>query len=222
MENNRKIKILIADDHELYLDGLKSFLAGSDIYEVVGEAQNGEELVRLSLQLRPRIVLTDLRMPVMTGAVAIRKLLKASPEIKCMILTSYDNEYSIVEALEAGAVGYITKNMAKKELFEALNQVSRGLPYFCRTTTTKMVRLIAKSHFNPFIKEKQLLFTETEKKIIHMVCEEKNNQEISNKLCMSIRTVENNRARILKKMHVKTSAGVAIYAIKHGLFWMDY
>lgn len=221
MDTNHKIKILIADDHELYLDGLKGFFAGNEIYEVVGEAANGEELVRLSSLLQPQIILSDLKMPVMSGAAAIQLLLKENPAIKCMVLTSYDNEHSIVEALEAGAIGYITKNMAKKELFESLTQVSRGLPYFCRSTSAKMVRLVSRSHFNPYIKEKQLLFSETEKKIIHLICEDKSNQEISERLFMSIRTVENNRSRILKKMNVKTAAGVAIYAIKHGMYLLD-
>lgn len=221
MENKHKIKILIADDHELYLDGLKGFFTGNEAYQIVGEASNGEELVNRSAQLQPQIVLTDLRMPIMDGATAIKHLLKINHTIKCIVLTSYDNEHSIVEALEAGAIGYITKNMAKKELFEALHQVSRGHPYFCQSTSAKMVRLIARSHFNPYIKDRQILFSDSEKQIIRMICEEKNSHEISELLFLSIRTVENNRFRILKKMNVKTAAGVAIYAIKHGLFFVD-
>ncbi len=221
MKNKQKIKILIADDHELYLDGLKGFFAGNDTYEIVGEATNGEELMKQAIRLRPQVLLTDLKMPVMNGPKAIRELLKINTHIKCIVLTSYDNEHSIVEALEAGAMGYITKNMVKTELFEALNQVCRGMPYFCRTTSAKLVRLVAKSYFNPYTREKHFLFSTTEKKVIEYICEEKSNQEIGELLNLSVRTVENNRSRILKKMHVKTPAGIAIYAIKNGLYFPE-
>src|SRR5436190_1217058 len=126
MENEHSIKVLIADDHELYLDGLKGFFSGNDQYRVVGQAFNGEQLITLAARLNPHIVLTDLRMPLMKGAAAIRSLLKVNPSIKCIVLTSYENDISIIEALEAGAKGYITKNMPKKDLFAALDQVCRG------------------------------------------------------------------------------------------------
>lgn len=215
-----KIKLLIADDHDLYLDGLKNFLDGNSVYEVVGEAVNGEDLVRKAINLAPHVILTDLRMPQMSGAAAIKQIVTDNSSVRCLVLTNYDNEYSIVEALEAGAIGYITKNMPKEELIEALDQVSRGHPYYCQTTSTKMIRLLAKSNFDPYIRQRQSQFSETEKTIIRLVCQEMSNLEISQALFMSIRTIENNRSRIMKKMNVKTAAGVAIYAIKNDLFFL--
>lgn len=215
------INILIADDHELYIDGLKRFFDGNDTYRIIGEAYNGEQLVRLAKTLKPNIILTDLRMPIINGTEAIKDIVQVLPEVKCVVLTNYENDLSIIGALEAGAKGYITKNMPKKELFTALDQVCRGYPYFCMTTNIKMVRLLGKSRFNPYFPQEQAEFNDQERKIINMICKEKTNREIAEELFLSTRTVENNRARIYKKMEVKSSAGVAIYAIKHGMLSID-
>jgi DNA-binding NarL/FixJ family response regulator len=218
MENKHTIKVLIADDHEIYLDGLRKHLAGNEMYQVVGEAANGEELVRKAAQLNPQVILTDIRMPRLDGPSAIKQILRSNPEVKCIVLTGYENELSIIDALEAGAKGYLTKNMPKKDLFAALDQVCRGYPYYCVTTSAKMVRLIGRSNFNPYKDFKKIQFSETEKKIILLMCEEKDNREIASLLFLSVRTVENNRSRIFKKINARTTAGIAIYAIKHGIY----
>jgi DNA-binding NarL/FixJ family response regulator len=216
-----QIRILIADDHELYLEGIKGFFMNNEVYHIVGEASNGEELVRKAKTLDPHVILTDLRMPLLEGSLAIEKIIQWKPSVKCVVLTNYENDVSIIEALEAGAIGYITKNMPKSELFTALEQVCKGYPYYCRTTNTKMIRLLGRSHFNPYKYEQSIVFSELELKIVHMICLEKTNEEIAKILCLSRRTIENNRAQIYKKMQVKTSAGVAIYALKQGLFSFD-
>lgn len=215
---NSQIRILIADDHELYLEGIKGFFRNNEVYHIVGEASNGEELVRKAKLLDPHVILTDLRMPLLEGSLAIEKIIRWKPSIKCVVLTNYENDVSIIEALEAGAIGYITKNMPKYELFTALEQVCKGYPYYCRTTNTKMIRLLGRSHFNPYRYDQSITFTDLELKIIHMICLEKTNEEIAKILFLSRRTIENNRALIYKKMQVRTSAGVAIYALKQGLF----
>lgn len=143
---DNQIRILIADDHELYLEGIKGFFSDNEMYHIVGEASNGEELVKKAKTLDPQIILTDLRMPLLEGSIAIEKIIQWNPSIKCVVLTNYENDVSIIEALEAGAIGYITKNMPKSELFTALDQVCKGYPYYCRTTNTKMIRLLGRSH----------------------------------------------------------------------------
>ncbi len=216
-----QIRILIADDHELYLEGIKGFFRNNEVYHIVGEASNGEELVRKAKLLDPHVILTDLRMPLLEGSLAIEKIIQWKPSIKCVVLTNYENDVSIIEALEAGAIGYITKNMPKSELFTALEQVCKGYPYYCRTTNTKMIRLLGRSHFNPYKYDQSIIFSDLELKIIHLICLEKTNDEIAKILFLSRRTIENNRALIYKKMQVRTSAGVAIYALKQGLFSFD-
>lgn len=216
-----QIRILIADDHELYLEGIKGFFRNNEVYHICGEASNGEELVRKAKLLDPHVILTDLRMPLLEGSLAIEKIIQWKPSVKCVVLTNYENDVSIIEALEAGAIGYITKNMPKSELFTALEQVCKGYPYYCRTTNTKMIRLLGRSHFNPYKYNQSIIFSDLELKIIHMICLEKTNEEIAKILFLSRRTIENNRASIYKKMQVRTSAGVAIYALKQGLFSFD-
>mgnify|MGYP001574850895 CR=1 FL=1 len=184
-------------------------------------AQNGEELVYKASQLHPHIVLTDLRMPLLDGTSAIKTILMTHPDIKCVVLTGYENELSIIDALETGAIGYITKNMPKKDFFTALDQVSNGYPYYCPTTSSKMIRLIGHSSFNPYSDFKKGNFSQTERKIIQLICEEKDNRQIASLLFMSVRTIENNRSRILKKINVITTAGIAIFAIKHGLYLLQ-
>lgn len=219
--NKTPIRILLADDHELYLDGLKGLFQTQPIYQVVAEAHNGVELVALAELYQPQIVLTDLRMPMLSGAQAINKITLARPTCKCLVLTNYENDISVIEALEAGASGYITKNMPKQELFTALAQISRGYPYFCQATNAKMVRLISKSSYNPFSNKKPAWFTDHERTLIYLICLQKSNQEIAQALSLSTRTIENSRARIYKKMNVKTSAGVVIYAFKHNMVSMS-
>lgn len=211
---------MLADDHELYLDGLKNLFKNQQRYNIVGTARNGKDLIQLAESLHPQILLTDLRMPVVDGTSAIRKLKEKIPALQCLVLTGYDNEHYLLDALEAGAMGYINKQMPKELLFEALDQVSRGLPYFCNSTTKKMIKLMSKSAYNPFKKEVSDKFSTTERNIILLLCEELSNQEIANRLYLSSRTVENNRSRILKKMGVKSTVGIAIYAIKHGMYWV--
>jgi DNA-binding NarL/FixJ family response regulator len=221
MEILYKIKVLVADDHDLYLDGLRGFFAGNEVYEIVEEASNGEELVAKAARFKPHIVLTDLNMPLMSGTQAIRTLLKENPKQACLVLTNYENDFSIIEALEAGARGYITKNMAKRELFTALDSICAGQNYYCRNTSGKLARLLGKSNFNLQMPLKKRMFSDTERRIIQLICEEKESREIAELLFMSVRTVDNNRARILRKMNVRSSTGIVVYAIKNGMYLLD-
>ena len=220
MNASSPIKLIIADDHEIYRDGLVSNFQNNPLYELVGTCINGDQLVRATANAKPDVVLTDLKMPVLSGVEAIRIIHTAQPAVRTLVLSNFDTEYLIVEALDAGATGYITKSMPKKDLDEAIESVYNNIPYYCKTTTTKLAKMIRNSYYNPYQKGKQELFTELEKKIIRQICEGKSCQESGELLFMSGRTVETHRGRIFKKMNVKTLAEVAIYAIKHNLFFM--
>lgn len=219
--NKTPIRILLADDHELYLDGLKGFFQTQSVYQVVAAAHNGKELVALAKMHQPQIILTDLRMPMLSGAQAIHQITLASPTCKCLVLTNYENNSSVIEALEAGASGYITKDMPKQELFTALEQIIRGFPYFCHSTNAKMVRLLSKSNYNPFSHKRKASFTDHERDLIYLICHQNTNQEIAQSLALSTRTIENSRSRLFSKMHVRTPAGVVIYALKHNMISLD-
>jgi DNA-binding NarL/FixJ family response regulator len=217
----RSVSIIVADDHEFYRDGLVAALESKPEYKILAACHDGTQLVADTARLKPEIVLTDLRMPLMSGVDAIKEIKKIDPAIHCLALSTFDNEFMIVEALEAGAQGYITKSMPRKELFDAITSLMRGLPYYCQTTSHKLVRMIAGSYFNPYSKDRKGLFSDTEKEVIKLICQDKSVKEMADVLCMSVRTVENHRARVFKKMDVKTTAGVAILPLRiHCILFM--
>ncbi len=214
-----KIKVIIADDHELIRDGLKLLFNGDEQIQLIGEAVNGKELIELAAKQIPDVILTDLIMPVKDGVEAIKELF--STGIKRIIaLSTFDSERLIVDALEAGAIGYILKNAQRGEIVEAIIKVYNFKPYYCSSTTTRLARRISKSTFNPYTKQNRDLFSEKEKQIICYICEEKSSEEIGKLMFMSKRTVDGIRAKILSKMDVKTIAGVAIYAIKNSIYFL--
>lgn len=213
----KKIKVLIADDHDVYRDGLRMLLQRDEQIEVIGEACNGRELVALVDKKMPDVVLTDLIMPVTDGVQAIREL-HAKGIKRIIALSTFDSERLIVEALEAGAMGYIIKNAQHGEIVKAVKLVYGYKAYHCSSSSTRLVKYIEKSNFNPAAKQNRDLFSEKEKEIICYVCEEKSSEEIGKLLCMSKRTVDGIRAKLLIKMNVKTLAGVAIYAIKNSIY----
>lgn len=217
----KKIKVIIADDHDVYRDGLRMLLSKEPGIEVIGEASDGRKLVEQVKQLRPEVALTDLKMPVVDGIKAIKEMHDCRLPVKCIAISTYDTDKLIVEALEAGAVGYIIKNAEKGEIIEAIKTVYEGHPYYCNSTSSRLVRKISKSKFNPYTKGTLDLFSEREKEIIKLICLEKTSEEIGKILFMSARTVQGFRARILAKMNVKTVAGIVIYAIKNGLYSIE-
>jgi DNA-binding NarL/FixJ family response regulator len=218
--NASKIKVIIADDHDLYRAGFKMLLEDDDEIEVVAEASNGAELIQQARQYCPDVIVTDLMMPGTDGVQAIKEIHKTGA-IRMIALSTFDSEHLIVEALEAGALGYIIKNAQNGEIIEAIKTVSSYAPYYCKSTNSRLVRMISKSKFNPYTRESLDLFSEKEKEIIRLVCQEKSSEEIGKLLFMSKRTVDGIRAKILSKMGVKTVAGVAIYAIKNSIFFLD-
>lgn len=221
MSENKPIRVLIADDHDVYRDGLQLLLSKDPSITVVDEAANGKELLDKIFQHKPDIVLSDLRMPVMDGVQAISRIVQVFPTVRSIALSTFDSEHLIVEALEAGALGYIIKNAQKGEIIDAVKTVFEGNPYYCRSTSVRLVKMISTSNFNPYKIREQDLFNEKDKEVIKLICEEKSNKEIAESLFLSTRTVEGIRAKIMEKMMVKTAAGIAIYAIKNGLYTLE-
>lgn len=218
MEQLARIRVLIADDHDIFRDGLSLLLLKEPTIELVGDAANGKRLIQMAKELQPDIVLTDLKMPEMDGIEAIKRLKELYPVIKSIALSSFDNDAMVIDALEVGAMGYIIKNADRGEIVDAIRMVYTGSPYYCKTTSGRLVKLIARSEFNPYKADASKLFSDKEKEIIRLICEEKTSKEIGELLFMSSRTVEGHRVKILEKMNVKTTAGVAIYAIKNGIY----
>jgi DNA-binding NarL/FixJ family response regulator len=211
------IKLVIADDHEIFRDGFKLMLSKFPEIVLVGEAANGRELLELIEKENPDVILTDIKMPVMDGIEATKKIVELYPDKGIIGLSMYDDDELIIEMLEAGAKGYLIKNAGKEQIIEAIKTVYNDEPYYCRTTSNKLTQMIAKSRFNPYKKTTKAEFSEREKEIIGCICDEMTNKEIGDKLFISVRTVEGHRLKILEKMNVKNTVGLVVYAIKNGI-----
>lgn len=214
---NRTIRLAIADDHEIFRDGLALMLSKQDTVVLTGQAGDGEELIRVVTETRPDIVLTDVKMPRLGGIAASRILLQRFPNLKIIALSMFDEEDLIVEMLETGARGYLLKNADKKEILEAILTVHEGSIFYCKHTSAKLASMIVKSKFDSQKKPQETLFTDREKEIVRLICRQHTAQEIGGLLYLSKRTVEGYRTRILEKMEVKNTAGVVIFALKHHL-----
>jgi two-component system, NarL family, response regulator NreC len=217
MKKTKGIQLLIADDHEIFRDGFKLMLTKYPDIELAGEAENGRDLLDQAQSLRPDVIITDIKMPLMDGIEATKKIVEILPDIGIIGLSMFDEDDLIVDMLEAGARGYLIKNAGKEQITEAIRTVYNGDPFYCKTTSHKLTGMIARSRFNPYKKTAKVEFSEREIEIISLICDECTNKEISDKLFISIRTVEGHRLKILEKMDVKNTVGLVVYAIKMGL-----
>ena len=149
------ISIIIADDHELFRDGLKLMLSKHPEIRIVAEAENGRELVALTLEHKPEVVLTDIKCLLWT-ALKLQKITAQQPQTGVIGLSMFDEDDLIIDMLEAGAKGYLLKNSDKSEIVDAIVTVYNQDPYYCRNTSRKFTQMIAKSKFNPYSKKKGL------------------------------------------------------------------
>jgi DNA-binding NarL/FixJ family response regulator len=211
------IQLIIADDHEVYRDGLKTLLEKARELKVIGEASNGKELVALCEEKLPDVILTDIMMPVMDGIEATAIITSKYPSVRIIALSMFNQDNMILDILNAGATGYLIKNAHKTEIIEAINSAYRNMPYYCKSTSMKLARLIGGSQFGSRSKDR-LFFSDKELAIIRLICEEKTSKEIGDTLHLSSRTVEEYRQRIREKMEVNGTTGIVIYAIKNELF----
>mgnify|MGYP001600927623 FL=1 len=211
-------RLLIADDHEVFREGFHSMLKKQHEIELVGEAENGRELVQLAGTLQPDVIVTDIKMPIMDGVQATRILSEKFPRIHVIALSMFDDDDLIIDMLEAGAKGYLIKNAHKSEIIEAVKTVYNERPYYCNHTSHKLAQLIGKSKFNPFKKKVRPEFTPKETEVIKLICAGLSNKEIASQLNLSVRTIEGHREKINEKIEVNNTAGIVVYAIKHGIY----
>ena len=160
------IKIVMADDHEIFRDGFKLMFTKQPDMILAGEAENGRELIEMVKgKHRPEVVITDIKMPVMDGIEATKKIMEEFPDTGVIGLSMFDEDDLIIDMLEAGAKGYLLKNAGKGQIKEAIRTVYAGDPYYCKTTSNKLTQMIAKSRFNPYNKKPKLNSTDRRKKL---------------------------------------------------------
>lgn len=215
------IRIVIADDHEIFREGFKLLLKNQQELELVGEAGDGVALLQVAAEQQPDVVICDIKMPVMDGLAATKLLKERFPSMKVIALSMFNDDNLIVDMLEAGAKGYLLKNTNKQELLLATCTVHEGHTYYCAATSAKLTKMIAESKFNPYRQHPVKRFSARETEIIKLICDQLTNKEIAAKLELSIRTVESHREHIQEKASARNAIGVAIYAIRHGLYSID-
>ncbi len=215
---DKKIKIILADDHEIFRDGLRMILSNQKNIEIVASVANGEQLVKTTRNLKPDVIITDIKMPVTDGIEATKLIMMQQPQIGIIALSMFDEEDLIVEMLDAGARGYLLKNADKNEIFEAIETVAEGDNFYCKHTSSKLAVMIARSRSKKENKTSEIHFSDREIEVMKYICQELTNKEIADKMYLSSRTIEGYRLKLLEKMQVKNSIGIVIYAIQHGIY----
>lgn len=213
-EANEVIKVSIVDDHELFRNGVKMVLSRMTNMSVAGEYPSGNDFLLDLLQNPPDIVLMDIRMPDMDGIETTRFALQKKPDLRVIALTMFGEDEYIESMMEAGAKGFLLKNISKDTLERAIHAVMNGKYYFSEELFDYFTRQISRE------KEKQtpveeIQFTRREKEILQLLCEGLSNKEIADALCISERTVLNHKANLMAKTNTKNSIALMAYAIKN-------
>ncbi|GAB6876420.1 response regulator [Thermaerobacter litoralis] len=224
-EAQRPIRVLVADDHAILRDGIRTLLEAHPDIAVVGEAADGREAVELARRLRPDVVLLDIGMPGMNGIEATRAILKQRPETRILILSMHDNEEYIFPILEAGAAGYVLKRSAATELVSALRAVVQGHTILHPDVAAKVVSGAARRQKaeGPAegVPRRVDGLTERETEVLTLIAQGLTNQEIADRLFISIKTVQAHRSNIMEKLDLHDAVELTKYAIRHGLISLD-
>jgi DNA-binding NarL/FixJ family response regulator len=211
-----KIRVMIADDHKIFRDGIKSILAKEKDIEVVEEAARGSEVIEKVGKSAIDVIVLDIDMGEPNGIEVAEIISREYPDVKILILSMMGLHDFIIQALEKGAIGFILKNAGKDELLTAIRSVAKGDSYF-----SKEVSVILIEHLNkPRITRKRIAdipLSARELEVLRLIAQENSNPEIAEKLFISIRTVDTHRRNLLEKLGVKNTAGLVKYAIQKGL-----
>jgi len=208
------IRTLIVDDHGVLRAGLRALLAGEADLEVVGEAADGDEALRMAGELSPEVVLMDITMPGMDGIEATRKLLAEMPSARVLLLTVHADSSLLREALQAGAAGYILKRAVESELINAIRAVARGDLYIDPAMTRALLTEPAR---NPCRDNLNETLTSRETEVLQLIAGGYTNRQIAEKLTISVRTVEGHRANIMGKLDLRSRVELVRYARETGL-----
>lgn len=212
------VRVLLADDHSLFREGIRSLLEDQDDIEIVGEAEDGLEVVRLAAELKPTVILMDINMPVIDGVEATRTILESDEAIGIIILTMYPQDEYIFEALKAGAKAYLLKDTRSKRLLEVIRAVHRGQAVIDTEMTARLLgefRRLADKEEESLPKLQPL--TEQERRILALVAAGASNRDIATDLNLSERTIKNYLSVIFQKLQVNNRTEAAIRAVRDGL-----
>ena len=206
------INILIADDHQMFREGMVSLVNNIEGFQIVGEASTGQESLDLVAEFEVDIILMDYNMPNLTGLEALIKLRKQGNNVKVIMLTMHNKREIIQEVLKAGADGYLLKDSSREQLIEAIKEVNKGESYFVDDVKNSLID----SYRTPF-EDKVVRLTPREKDILKLIVEELTTHEIAEKLFISTNTVETHRKNLMSKTGAKNGVGLVKFALNNGL-----
>jgi len=211
------IRILLADDHTMVRDGLRSLLEKQPDMTVVAEAADGRESVRLAEEQSPDVVVMDIAMPNMNGIEATRRIVATHPDTAVLILSMHQDESYVLRSLKAGAKGYLLKDSLRSDVIEAIRSVSQGRSYLTR----KVSRLLQEDYVRQLeqrgLDDSYELLTDREREILQLVAEGRTNKEVAALLNISPTTVETHRTHILQKLNLHSIPDLILYAVRKGI-----
>jgi two-component system response regulator NreC len=210
-----RVRILLADDHTIVRHGLRRMLEERPDWQVVAEAQDGREAIRLAEQHKPDVAVIDVAMPLLNGIETTRQLVKRVPGLRVLVLSMHADEVYVTQILKAGAIGYLLKESADVDLFHAVEAVAQGESFF----SPSVARLMVDDYVRPKPEggDRYETLSAREREIFQLVAEAKTNKEIAALLGISLTTVETHRAKILLKLGLHSAAQIALYAVRRGV-----
>ena len=218
----KSTRVLITDDHPMVRDGLRGMLSSERTIEIIGEASSGEEAVRLANELDPDLILMDIRMPDMDGLAATKRIKELYPHISIIMVTMYDNPDYLLEAISAGAAGYLLKDVTRQELLQTIRTVVDGGSFLNQELMTRSLQqLAARKSAPPKAEPSFEKLTSREIDVLRVLAQGHSNKEIAAELFVSVATVKTHVEHIIQKLQVSDRTQAAVLAVTHGLLEMQ-
>ena len=210
----RPITVILADDHTIVRQGLRSLLEVDGGFEIVGEAETGRDAVTMAKRLRPSVVVMDIAMPVLNGVEATRQIREIDPKIKVLILSAHGDDEYVVRTIAAGASGFLLKQSSSELLARAIREIEGGKPVFSASIARRLVDIRERGSL---LKRNRARLTSREHEVLQLVAEGAPNKQIASELGISIKTVEKHRQQLMNKLNIHDTAGLTRYAIAEGV-----
>jgi len=209
---NPKMKVIIVEDHAIFREGLKRVISEMDDVELIGEAENGAMFLEMLKKATPDVVLMDIQMPVMDGIEATEKALKIDPSLKILVISMFGEEEYVYSMVEKGVSGFILKTSGIQDLERAIKKISNGQQYYSEEIMGLLVKKVRSVDY-----VEKISFNDKEKEVLRMLCKGFSNNDIADKLFMSVRTVEGYRNKLLQKTGSSNVINLVIYALRNKL-----